>query len=144
VALRLSRFLDVRPSDLTRLGAFNALIGIDSRLFVDPLLLKNLKIPEFRGSRKQFEKYFREVSFLLAKSKTNGDAAWREAARRLVFRETKGISLGYGKARSAWTYFKRLWSFGLLERRSQGRGALEYRISELGRDRLRWLRSQRG
>lgn len=46
--------------------------------------------------------------------------------------------------RSAWTYFKRLWSFGLLERRSRGRGTLEYRISDLGIARLRWLRSQRG
>lgn len=49
--------------------------------------------------------------------------------------------LGFTPARSAWTYFKRLWSFGLLERRSRGRGTLEYRISELGRERLRWLRS---
>ena len=36
----------------------------------------------------------------------------------------------------------RLWSFGLLERRSRGRGTLQYRISEAGRARLRWLRSQ--
>ena len=41
--------------------------------------------------------------------------------------------LDFFPARSAWTYFKRLWSFGLLERRSSGRGTLEYRISELGR-----------
>jgi len=55
-----------------------------------------------------------------------------EAAERLYF----------VPARSAWTYFKRLWSFGLLERRSRGRGTLEYRISEAGLARLRWLRSQ--
>src|ERR1700732_4924461 len=48
--------------------------------------------------------------------------------------------LDFSPARSAWTYFKRLWSFGLLERRSRGRGTLEYRISEQGRSRLRWLR----
>ena len=52
--------------------------------------------------------------------------------------------LDFFPARSAWTYFKRLWGFSLLERRFRGRGALEYRISELGRSRLRWLRSQRG
>lgn len=34
--------------------------------------------------------------------------------------------------------------FGLLERRSTGRGTLEYRISEQGMDRLRWLRSHKG
>jgi len=63
---------------------------------------------------------------------TDGWLGPNEAAERLDFFPT----------RSAWTYFKRLWSFGLLERRSQGRGTLECRISELGRSRLRWLRSQ--
>ena len=64
------------------------------------------------------------------------DGEWiaaSEAAKRLNF----------AQARSAWTYLKRLWSFRLLERRSRGRGTLEYRITDLGRSRLRWLRSQR-
>ena len=52
--------------------------------------------------------------------------------------------LDFYPLRSAWTYFKRLWRFGLLERRSKGKGTLEYRISEAGLARLRWLRSQRG
>ncbi len=98
MALRLSKFLGVRASDLTRHGAFNALIGIDSKLFADPLLLKKIRIPEFRGSRKRFEKYFRDILYLLTKSKKSGDITWREAERRLVFRETKGVSLGYGKS----------------------------------------------
>jgi hypothetical protein len=51
--------------------------------------------------------------------------------------------LNFLPPRAAWTYFKRLWRFGLLERRSAGRGKLEYRISEQGVIRLRWLRSQR-
>ena len=51
--------------------------------------------------------------------------------------------LNFFPTRSAWTYFKRLWSFGLLERRSSGRGTLEYRINGEGLARLRWLRSQR-
>jgi hypothetical protein len=50
--------------------------------------------------------------------------------------------LDFFPARAAWTYLKRLWGFGLLERRSRGRGTLEYRISDLGRSRLQWLRSQ--
>jgi hypothetical protein len=62
------------------------------------------------------------------------------AARGMAWTEAE--KLDFFSARSAWTYFKRLWSFGLLERRSRGRGTLEYRISELGRSRLCWLRSQ--
>jgi DNA-binding IclR family transcriptional regulator len=52
--------------------------------------------------------------------------------------------LNFLPPRSAWTYFKRLWRFGLLERRSKGKGTLEYRISEVGLARLRWLRSKQG
>jgi hypothetical protein len=52
--------------------------------------------------------------------------------------------LNFFPHRSAWTYLKRLWSFGLLERRSLGKGTLEYRISKGGLERLRWLRSHQG
>ena len=52
--------------------------------------------------------------------------------------------LDFCPARSVWTYLKRLWSFGLLERRYLGKGTLAYRISDAGLARLRWLRSQRG
>jgi DNA-binding IclR family transcriptional regulator len=45
--------------------------------------------------------------------------------------------------RSAWTYLKRLWRFGLLEKRSFGKGTLQYKISDEGTARLKWLRSQR-
>jgi hypothetical protein len=100
VAARLSTFLKVKPALLKRQGVFDALIGIDSRLFVDPILLKNLRIPELRDSSRRLENYFRDVVFLLAKSKKENDTAWREAARRLVFKETHGVSLGYGVSSS--------------------------------------------
>jgi DNA-binding IclR family transcriptional regulator len=51
--------------------------------------------------------------------------------------------LDFWPRRSAWTYLKRLSKFGLLEKRERGRGTLEYRISEAGEVRLRWLRSRR-
>ena len=53
-----------------------------------------------------------------------------------LFASTQGEWLGpneaagrldFFPARSAWTYFKRLWSFGLLERRSRGRGTFANR-----------------
>jgi hypothetical protein len=100
VATRLSAFLEVKPTLLKKHGVFDALIGIDSRLFVDPILLKNLKIPELRDSRNRVDNYFRDVLFLLGKSEKENDAAWREAARRLVFKETHGVSLGYGVSSS--------------------------------------------
>jgi hypothetical protein len=52
--------------------------------------------------------------------------------------------LNFFPQRSVWTYLKRLWSFGLVERRywGKGKGTLAYRISDAGLARLRWLRSQ--
>ena len=52
--------------------------------------------------------------------------------------------LNFSPPRSVWTYLKRLWSFGLLERRYFGKATLTYRISDAGAARLRWLRSRRG
>ena len=50
--------------------------------------------------------------------------------------------LNFLPPRSAWSYFKRLWRFRLLERRYSGKGTLEYRITKAGVARLSWLRSQ--
>jgi hypothetical protein len=68
-----------------------------------------------------------------------------------AFEFTKGQWLGPGEvaerigfvpARAAWTYIKRLWKFGLLERRTSGKGTLQYRINDAGAARIRWLHSQ--
>jgi hypothetical protein len=54
-----------------------------------------------------------------------------------------GERIDFRPLRSTWTYLNRLRRFGLLERRSSGKGTLEYRISRAGVARLRWLRSQK-
>jgi hypothetical protein len=46
--------------------------------------------------------------------------------------------LDFVPRRAAWTYLKRLWKLGLLQRDSLS-GALKYKISERGIARLRWL-----
>ena len=51
--------------------------------------------------------------------------------------------LDFVPRRAVWTYLKRLWRFGLLERRSTGAGTLKYKISNVGVARLRWLDSRK-
>jgi DNA-binding IclR family transcriptional regulator len=51
--------------------------------------------------------------------------------------------LGFLPRRSMWTYLKRLWRFGLLERRTRGRGTLEYKLSKAGAARIQRLRGSR-
>jgi hypothetical protein len=48
--------------------------------------------------------------------------------------------LDFRPRRAAWSYLKRLWGFGLLERRTFAAGTLRYKISQRGLARLRWLR----
>jgi len=81
-------------------GVFDSVIGIDTRLFIDPFLLKGTRIPEFKNSRKVIETYFNKVIRLLVSSRNKGDIAWKEAQRRLTFNELKGISIGYGVSSS--------------------------------------------
>lgn len=96
MATRLSDYLNVTPAALRKHGVFDALVGLDSKLFVDPHLLRRMKIPELRHARLHFERHFQQILLLLTNSRRKGDIAWREAERRLVFKETRGVSLGYG------------------------------------------------
>jgi hypothetical protein len=99
--IRLSRYFDVEPSHLKKLGVFDAHLGIDNKLFVDPKLLKTrLRIPEFSGARKDITQYFSQVLKLLKASRKEGDVAWVAAEKRMRFKEENGAALGYGKAGS--------------------------------------------
>lgn len=94
---KLSSFLDIEPTALEAKGVFDAFIGVDTRLFVDPHLLKTTRIPEFADSYKKIEKYYEDILTLLQATERRGDRAWREAFKRLVFREMSGIAIGYGE-----------------------------------------------
>jgi hypothetical protein len=50
--------------------------------------------------------------------------------------------LDFVPRRGAWTYLKRLWKFGLLERQASGKGTLKYKLSEGGSARFRWLQKK--
>ncbi len=86
---------------LNEKGVFNAFIGLDSLLFLDPQLLISTTIPEFKGSHEKLKKYYQEIITLLSASEKKFDRAWMESHKRLVFKETPGSAIGYGKANSA-------------------------------------------
>ncbi len=97
--VRLSRYFGVEPSELKSRGVFDAHLGIDNKLFVDPKLLnKEVKIPEFSDARGDITTYFSKVIKLLRASKKQGDIAWVEAEERLNFKEEHGAALGYSGA----------------------------------------------
>lgn len=78
-------------------GILNPILNVDTRLFIDPLLLsksKNLIISEQGYS--QYIQHFVTIIKLLKKSKKVGDEAWKASSHLLMIEEAQGTSLGYG------------------------------------------------
>jgi hypothetical protein len=94
----LSIYFGINATELDKRGVFNAYLGIDNLLFVDPRLLSQTKVPEFVGSRKELAAYFASVIKLLTASKKQDDLAYTTAVKRLTFREEHGAALGYSHA----------------------------------------------
>jgi hypothetical protein len=87
----------VDESRMVSLGAFNPTLNLDTKLFVDPVLLGGSRARELReDATARFNSYFGEVVTLISASARDGDAPWRQAVRRLAFHEVKETCLGYG------------------------------------------------
>ena len=86
------------PSDkLARLGVLDPTLNVDTRLFIDPLLLAKSRHTEIsKGARGTYEQHFNSVIKFLRATKGPGDVAWRSAQRLLSFPEIKWTCLGYG------------------------------------------------
>lgn len=95
--IRFSNQFGIDEGTLVALGVLNPTLNLDTRLFIDPMLLEKSSHTEIsNGARANYEKHFTEVIRLLRGSKTQGDAPWKAALRRLSFPEIKWTCLGYG------------------------------------------------
>lgn len=92
---RISKVLRVSKERLANSGIFNGFVDIDSRLYVDPRLLRNSAAPELKKSYERFRKYFRGIFTLLRNSDAKNDVMWRQARRLLTFKEKPIMALGY-------------------------------------------------
>jgi hypothetical protein len=91
----ISNHIGVDAKDFAKTDAFDAILDIDSKFFIDPHLLKDNKIPELASSYSKITKRFEEILQLLSASKIEGDSFWREALRRFRFPELRGLCIGY-------------------------------------------------
>lgn len=95
--VNVSRHFKVSPADLDKAGVINATLAVDTRLFIDPLLLSKSQHIEMSGSAvQQYQDHFSKVISLLQASKSEGDAPWRAAKKNFLFPEIQGTCLGYG------------------------------------------------
>ena len=94
-----SSAFSVDSSLLKRLGVFDPILNVDSRLFIDPLLLKASSHKEISvDAVRQYERHFAKIISLLKASKVKGDVPWRSAGGLIRSPEIRGTCLGYGAA----------------------------------------------
>lgn len=95
--VRFTDHFGISEKALKKTGAFNVTLNVDTKLFIDPLLLVDSKHPEMHtDAQSRYEAHFQEVIKLFAASNRKGDVAWRAAERKLTFPEVTWTCLGYG------------------------------------------------
>lgn len=95
--LRFSRHFGISPAKLRRLGVFDPLLAVDTRLFIDHAALVHSAVPEVRDNGlPRVQQFFREIFKLLKNSKTPGDLWVSAAFDRWPKAEVRGTCLGYG------------------------------------------------
>lgn len=92
---RISEVIGVSEEKLKEAGVFNGFVDVDSRLYVDPRLLRGSTAPELEEGFKRFESHFRDVFTLLRNSSVKNDPMWRQARNLLTFKEKPVMALGY-------------------------------------------------
>ena len=93
----VSGAFDIDPDELDRLAILDATLAIDTKLFIDPLLLSQSQHAEIREkATSQYRRHFEMVITFLTKTEHHNDMAWRTARRHLEFHEIRGTCLGYG------------------------------------------------
>ena len=97
MARRYSDVFKVSHEALIQEGALDAFVDIDSPFHIDPYLLRTVSVPELAPSYQRFRQHFEEVLHLLDASQHPYDRMFREAVRKLRFRELPNVSLGYSK-----------------------------------------------
>ena len=101
-------------------NTFNPTLNVDSKLFIDPMLLEGSSFNYIHDSASnRLTEYFEDIITLLKASKIEKDIAWREADRRMSFHEIPGTCLGYGAASIRGSAFGKKLRARLLKTASQ-------------------------
>jgi hypothetical protein len=94
-----SKKFGIAPKTLAAEGFIDPILNADTKLFIDPLLLEESSHPKIQTDAFELlKKRFGNVISLVKASKTEGDVAWRSAAKILDLSETAETCLGYGGA----------------------------------------------
>jgi hypothetical protein len=97
--ISFSEHFGVDPKRLDKLGFMNPVLNVDTKLFIDPLMIQKSSHAVIRGSAyKRFREHFEKIIKLLKASHVRNDKPWIAARQLLDYHEFKGTCLGYGAA----------------------------------------------
>lgn len=91
----LADYHKLTPQVFAATGAFDPVLTIDTRLFIDPRLLRKTTTPELASSYAKVEEYFQNVMRIVKKISAEKDVFWKAADNLLTFPEVKGLCIGY-------------------------------------------------
>jgi len=93
-----SDHFNLDKAKLNELGVFDPILNYDTKVFVEPLLLKDSSSSIIKNSYQNFKKYFANLLILLQESKELGDKCWIAAKKMVDFHEYEYTCLGYSSA----------------------------------------------
>ena len=91
----VTHLLNISKNGFAQTGALDTILDVDTRLFIDPLLLRETRIPELKASARRVEERFTNILSLLRHSLGRCDVWERRAEKLMTFPEVKGICIGY-------------------------------------------------
>lgn len=94
---RLSEIFGIPQAKWNATGAFDAFVGVDARLHIDPHLLGASGSPELRTARGLFDSHFTGVIKVLQHADLGSGPFYARAVDLLTFREIPNTGLGYSR-----------------------------------------------
>jgi hypothetical protein len=94
---RLNEIFEISQSRWDDTGAFDAFVGLDAPLYIDPFLLSESSAKELKDAKEVFDSHFSGIVRLLSSAQSLGDPFFNAAAKRLTFKEIPNTGLGYSK-----------------------------------------------
>jgi len=93
--IHFSDYFNIDKTTLNKLGVFDLILNFDTKVFVEPLLLKNSASEIIKNSHQTYKAFFVGLLLLLKKSTQTGDKCWRAAQKLVNFPEYQSTCIGY-------------------------------------------------
>jgi len=93
--IHFSDHFNIDKAKLNELGIFDPVLNYDTKVFVEPLLLKKSSDQIIKNSYQNYKRFFSDLLLLLQKSQNIDDKCWQTAKKIVNFPEYQYTCIGY-------------------------------------------------